>query len=250
MLDIDGTIIRYDYQASPSKRVIEAIKKAQNKVTVSLVTGRSYRSTRRLLQELGITHGYAVVDGGAIIMDVSTHTPLYENFISKSDVEKILTVFEEEDFPLYVKDKYARVSPLDRYTPHPKGKRYEKVSQFFTDEVMTLEDTHRIMKKLSVPTITVMRTLHKKPGIFGVNIANSTATKLHGVVFISKKLGITRDEIIGVGDGYNDFPLLEASGLKVAMGNAIPDLKAVSDYIAPDVDEDGVADVIEKYILN
>lgn len=40
-----------------------------------------------------------------------------------------------------------------------------------------------------------------------------------------------------------------AAGLKVAMGNAIDDLKAIADYIAPTVQEDGVVDVIEKYIL-
>jgi hydroxymethylpyrimidine pyrophosphatase-like HAD family hydrolase len=40
-----------------------------------------------------------------------------------------------------------------------------------------------------------------------------------------------------------------ASGLKVAMGNAIKDLKAIADYIAPSVEEDGVADVIEKFVL-
>ncbi|HXS15232.1 MAG TPA: HAD hydrolase family protein, partial [Candidatus Saccharimonadales bacterium] len=61
---------------------------------------------------------------------------------------------------------------------------------------------------------------------------------------------ISTEEIIGIGDGHNDFPLLMACGLKVAMGNAVDDLKAIADYIAPSVDEDGVADVIEKFILN
>ena len=60
---------------------------------------------------------------------------------------------------------------------------------------------------------------------------------------------IEQYEIIGVGDGYNDFPLLMACGLKVAMGNATEDLKEIADYIAPTVDEDGVADVIEKFVL-
>ena len=64
-----------------------------------------------------------------------------------------------------------------------------------------------------------------------------------------KNLGINTHEIIGVGDGYNDFPLLMACGLKVAMGNAVEDLKAIADYIAPSVEEDGVADVIDKFIL-
>lgn len=56
--------------------------------------------------------------------------------------------------------------------------------------------------------------------------------------------------MIGVGDGYNDFPLLMSCGLKIAMGNAIEELKDIADYIAPSVDEDGLAKVIDKYYLN
>lgn len=47
----------------------------------------------------------------------------------------------------------------------------------------------------------------------------------------------------------NDLPLFEASGFKVAMGNACPELKAVADYIAPSVTEDGLAHVVDRYIL-
>jgi len=66
---------------------------------------------------------------------------------------------------------------------------------------------------------------------------------------VAEILGIKTDEIIAVGDGYNDFPFLMACGLKVAMGNAVPELKAIADYIAPSVDEDGIVDVIERFIL-
>jgi hydroxymethylpyrimidine pyrophosphatase-like HAD family hydrolase len=62
-------------------------------------------------------------------------------------------------------------------------------------------------------------------------------------------LGVKYEEIIGVGDSYNDYSLLMASGLKVAMGNAVKELKDVADYIAPSVDEDGLAEVIERYII-
>ena len=72
---------------------------------------------------------------------------------------------------------------------------------------------------------------------------------VEGAASIAKKLGISRKEIIACGDGYNDYPLLMAAGLKVAMGNAISDLKEIADYIAPPVQKDGVADVIEKFIL-
>ena len=87
------------------------------------------------------------------------------------------------------------------------------------------------------------------PDHVGLEIANVRATKQFGIAEVAKMLHISTHEIIGIGDGYNDFPLLMACGFRVAMGNAVPDLKAIADYIAPSVDEDGVAYVIEKFIL-
>ena len=55
--------------------------------------------------------------------------------------------------------------------------------------------------------------------------------------------------MIGIGDGYNDFPLLMACGLKIAMGNAVEDLKAIADFIVPSVEQDGVAHAINRFIL-
>ena len=63
-------------------------------------------------------------------------------------------------------------------------------------------------------------------------------------------MNIKTEETIGVGDGFNDIPFIQETGFKVAMGNAVDDLKAIADYIAPTVEEDGVAHVIEKFVLN
>lgn len=87
----------------------------------------------------------------------------------------------------------------------------------------------------------------KKEGMPSERVAQ--AIKQHGILEVAEMLGISTHEIIGVGDGYNDFPLLMACGLKVAMGNAVSDLKEIADYIAPTVEEDGVADVIEEFVL-
>jgi hydroxymethylpyrimidine pyrophosphatase-like HAD family hydrolase len=125
----------------------------------------------------------------------------------------------------------------------------KKPSHIFVSE-LTHKTANVIIKKIdSIPTIA----LHKVPswtkGKIGLLISHASSTKLHAVIKVAEMLNIKTNEIIGVGDGYNDFPLLMASGLKVAMGNAVPELKEIADYIAPGVDDDGVADVIAKFIL-
>ena len=57
--------------------------------------------------------------------------------------------------------------------------------------------------------------------------------------------GIRDEEICAVGDDVNDVPMIRAAGLGVAMGNALPEVKAAADRIAPCHDEDGLVCVVE-----
>jgi len=81
-------------------------------------------------------------------------------------------------------------------------------------------------------------------------ITHKEATKHYAAKELAKILGIDTSEMIGVGDARNDVPLLHICGLKVAMGNADNKLKKIAHYIAPSVDEDGVAHIVEKFILS
>ena len=62
-------------------------------------------------------------------------------------------------------------------------------------------------------------------------------------------LGITREEVICCGDGYNDKTMIEFAGLGVAMANARDEVKEVADYITASNDEDGIVKVVKKFIL-
>ena len=75
------------------------------------------------------------------------------------------------------------------------------------------------------------------------------AGKELGMRQIAGRLGIPMEEVIAVGDDVIDQGIVEEAGLGVAMGNADARLKAAADYVAPTNDEDGVADVVERFIL-
>ncbi len=249
MLDIDGTLIPYDYDANPSGRVIEAVKRAQEKVTVSLVTGRSYSSVDRIVKQLDLKTGYAAVSNGSAVVNLENGELLYDMPIAKSDSDAIIQILLNENIPFYIKKDIYEDS-LDR-TRFNKDTEYEKTYMIFTLEEFTHDRVRDIFDKLTnIPNITLHKTRHNRPDQYGFNITHAKATKAHGIEIIMKHLNVLREDVIGVGDSYNDFSLLMASGLKVAMGNALADLKEIADYIAPSVANDGVADVIEKYILN
>jgi HAD superfamily hydrolase (TIGR01484 family) len=75
-------------------------------------------------------------------------------------------------------------------------------------------------------------------------------SKGHALARLADHLGLALEETIGIGDNDNDLELVERAGLGVAMGNASPAVKAAADYIAPPVDEEGVIEVIKRFILS
>lgn len=247
MLDVDGTVISYDYNALPSAKLTKAIKNIVDKVAICFVTGRSYYFLKPVLEKININNGYAVVNNGAHVINLSTKDIIRDEPINIKDAKQIINILEGENIPFYVKQGVYDSSYFN--VPFRKGQVLKIASMIFAEDVYSSEKIDSIQNKLShLSNISSYKAQHKNG--FGINIQHVNATKLHGVEIVLKALNINSKEAIGVGDSYNDFPLLMACGLKVAMGNAVEDLKVIADYIAPSVDEDGVVDVIEKFILN
>ncbi len=246
MLDVDGTVVPYDYDALPSNKLARAIKAAESKVAICFVTGRSYPFLKLVLKKIGLCQGYAVVNNGAHVVNVATDEVLYDQPIDLVDAKQVIRLFEKEKIQFYVKQGLHDIKYFDN--PFKKGQTLKTASMIFTHDVFTSGEVDNFQKKLShLNNLSSYKNQHKNG--FGLNIQHVKATKLHGVEIVLEALQIRPQETIGVGDSYNDFPLLMACGLKVAMGNAVEDLKAIADYIAPSVDEDGVVNVINKFIL-
>ena len=72
MLDIDGTITPYDYEALPSQKVTEAILRASGKVHICLVTGRGYTSVKNIFAHLGLKNGFGAINNGSFVFDLSS----------------------------------------------------------------------------------------------------------------------------------------------------------------------------------
>lgn len=83
-----------------------------------------------------------------------------------------------------------------------------------------------------------------------VEVHSLDASKGHGLRFLAEHYGIAQTETIAVGDSGNDASMIEWAGLGVAVANALPEVFALADEIAPPVTEDGLAHVIERHILS
>jgi len=100
-----------------------------------------------------------------------------------------------------------------------------------------------------IPTDYYDRFTVVRSAPFFLEILNKNSNKGNGVAMLADYLGIASTEVICVGDAGNDIHMLEYAGLSVAMGNAFDDIKAIADYVTHSNEDDGVAHVIEKFIL-
>jgi len=87
------------------------------------------------------------------------------------------------------------------------------------------------------------------PGVDFINVLDPEVSKGTALVALASHLGISLSEVIAIGDGTNDIPLLSCAGLAIAMDNAPDEVKEVADYITLDVDHSGLAAAIERFLL-
>lgn len=246
IIDVDGTLIENKPEALPSLKVADTIYRASKLVHVGIATQRPLFYCESLLKHLKLS-GPSIIAGGAQVIDSETLEILHEKLIDRKDLVKVIKIIKKfkkkNGFNFYIQDTYGQD---EEFTDDYRPRKPLEVAAFSVES----EVADQLKEKLSkITNLAVQKVISWEQGKFGVVVTSALATKQHGIFEVAKILGINTHEIIGVGDSYNDFPLLMACGLKVAMGNAVEDIKAIADYIAPSVEDDGVADVINKFIL-
>ena len=241
MLDLDGTTIPNRFDGMPSQKVTEAIQKAQQSIHIGIATSRCYPIAEKIINHLGLTD-LSIFSGGARICDLSTMEYVYKRPLEDLAASQVCEVLSSFNLPFF-----TCINDIDRL--YAKEQKISECFMIYALEVDPLIVEEVINKLAPITTLSVHRVPDWKANKISLTITHASATKQHGIVEVAKRLGIETSEMIGVGDGYNDFPLLMACGLKIAMGNAVPELKEIADYIAPTVEDDGVAWVIEKFVL-
>lgn len=241
MLDLDDTTVVHGKDSLPTPRVAQAIADAQKKIHVCVATARPLTEARSVLDNLALS-GPCVITNGTQIYDPVKKEIIHEVTLPQNVLPKIFDLCRRHTIVPFVHDGIQDV----RYR---KNKIPVKALSVYIPEI-EMKDVDFFVKVFSIDArINVQKLVAWDKRFMSLDITSSEASKLHGILEVARILDIQTSEIIGVGDGYNDFPLLLACGLKIAMGNAVPELKEIADFIAPTVYEDGVATVIEKFVL-
>lgn len=265
VLDIDDTIA--GKSNTVSQGVKQAIKLAQSQgIKVALATGRMYYSAKRF-HDLIASDLPIVAYNGAWIQCPVTGVR-HHHFPVSSEIAYQL--FDYLKQPTWSKKLEIHCYINDRLYVQEVTAKTEIYRRRSGIEPVLVEDLRSILDQETTKILAIgepqsigdllsnLQQIYPREKLY---LTQSTpiyfeathphASKGFGVRFLAEDLlGITSEQVLAIGDNFNDLEMLEYAGFGVAMANAPEAVKAVAQWVAPDVENDGVAMAIKKFLLS
>lgn len=257
--DVDGTLVGRDLKISSAVRgAIERMMKAG--ISGCLVTGRMYRATLPFARELGFNTPLICYQGAAII-DPASDAILDHHALQNDVVRELATIAERDGMHLQLyrndeyycearnrfSDLYASLSLTEpvivpslreafAYSPATKG-------VVVADPPDAQIYAERLRDALAARA-NVTRSLPEFVEVLDPRVDKGVALR-----FVAAHLGVPIEQTAAIGDSWNDAPLLAAAGFGIAMGSSPPELRDVAGAVVGDVDNDGVAEALDRFVL-
>jgi len=262
-LDLDDTLLRSDF--SISSRTRSAIKRTEAaKVTIVLASGRIPEAMEPFSRLLGLHQrpGYLVSNNGALIQESNTGTVVHEAQIDRETVLAVCDLADAEGFPVQMyEDNLMYVSRQNEYSGHEQkltGLRQVVVENF---RAMVGESCY----KLTIPgdpallshVENLVRTfLGEKITLFNgrpyfLDLMSRGTDKGSALAKIAEISGVSAGETLAIGNSSNDEAMIRWAGIGVAMANSDEHIKSIATLVTEYTnDNDGVAEIIEKYFFD
>jgi Cof subfamily protein (haloacid dehalogenase superfamily) len=267
VLDIDGTISGINNTINPAvQAVVQAVQ--GRGIQVAIATGRMFHSAARFYEILNLDLPLMAYQG-ALIKEPKTETVHRHWTLAQATALQLLDYFEEVEFQqhlsvhAYVNDRlYVRqITPESELYSARTG-----VTLFPVGDLRHLVQEHEPTKLLALSQdathidslYTHLRTQYSPAELYLTKsiatffeATNPLVNKGTAVQYIAEELlGLQPHQVMTIGDNFNDVEMLQYAGIGVAMGNAPDGVKAIADWVAPDVESDGAAIALQKILLS
>ncbi|MBQ9156904.1 MAG: HAD family phosphatase [Eubacterium sp.] len=263
-LDLDGTLTDSNKEISENtRRALFRLMEKGKKVV--LVSGRSIYGVMPLARELKLDQydGYVMGFNGGQVVSCRTGEVLHDYLLPggvAESVYKVTSSYQDVALITYHQDTIITGRRTNQYVElEAFGSRMAvRETDHFAEETAGLSLNKVVACGDPVYISEIMVKLKDK---FGASLNLFTSDPYFGEVMpkgidkgyslqmLVESLGFTSNQVICCGDSGNDIPMIRYAGLGVAMGNALPEVKAAADYVTLTNDEEGVLHVIEKYML-
>ncbi len=260
-LDMDGTLLKEDKSISErNQAAIKAAREAGKNVIIA--TGRPSIGLIPYIEQLDMKgpHDYVVAFNGALVKHIQSGEVIFSKTVTHQDYEALFALSQEYGVHIHaLTDEYVTTPKKNPYTQVEADINSIEIKEWAVQEVPKDDVLVKIMfiddpKKLDAveaklpPEYREKYTVVRSAPIF-LEFLNPAADKGVGVKAVAERENVPRESVICVGDADNDKAMILYAGLGVAMGNAVEPIKKIANTITDDNESDGVAKVIEKYML-
>lgn len=257
VVDLDGTLLNINGNCSnKTKKYLKKLKDFGYIIVIA--TGRVLRDAV-FVTDGAVFANYIISNGGGLIYDMDNKEIISKSEIANYELRRILESYNEEiDYitmcDLYYYNRFGdndskmdlfydrKISDIDKFLDDNSGvfhiivkfKNSDLVCKYFE-----LFDDNEIDVLVMQDSFVDSRWLE----IFGERVSKYNAIKI-----LMDLENISNEDVIAFGDGRNDIDMIKNTGIGVAMGNALDDVKDVSDYVTLSHNEDGVVYFLRKYL--
>ena len=269
-LDIDGTLMNAQKQFPPVN--CRALQECERRgIRIALVSGRSFELMREFARELGV-HPIMCACNGSRIEAGENGPTLCERTFTRADAERVCRTLEDSGMyfnsyrrgKCYMGNPEVRPSLGPRYAHHIPGTIEDPLYPYETicdRERLWGEGMDGVYKFVALGQAYDPGFNRLQAELADMHLSVSSASKRNkefmpsgvdkgfAVRAICRELNIPQKQVMAFGDMTNDIPMLEASGIPVAMENGEDSVKAVARLIAPDHNLGGVGLVLERHLL-
>lgn len=268
-MDMDGTLLNSQKQVTEYTK--EVLRKAADRgVKLVVCTGRIFTSAKSYARIIG-TKAPIIASNGAYIREKDREEVIYEKYINKEKLLKIIRLSREWGFypHIYTTDtiyseklihsslnysKWNETVPEDekiniKIVDSLEDIVNEKGEAFLKVVVMAQDDEIERLQQLKNYIRENIDVAVFSSYMNNFEVMDKEVSKGRALEILAGYYNLSKDEIICFGDNENDKTMFEFAGFPVAMGNAEEELKKIAAYVTVSNDEDGVAKAIEKIVL-
>jgi 5-amino-6-(5-phospho-D-ribitylamino)uracil phosphatase len=270
-LDIDGTLLNSRREISPRNHAaIEAAGRAG--VQIALVTGRRYPAARKVADLLPGRKTLVLHNGGLVIEDA---VAIRVRPLARSSAIAVLTfaksvgadpvvhfgqggeglLYVETASPSHTLLAYylSRSHPDVRVVPNLEAtvaqESDDPLQVMFGGSMNEMGELAAAIEALGLQ-ISALRTVYPRDDLSLIDIVAPTVDKSEALAFLCARWGVGMEEVLAIGDNWNDRLMLLAAGKGCVMGNADHGLLSLGLEVLPGNDEDGVAHAVERFVLS
>jgi len=259
-IDLDGTLLRSNKRLSTANA--RAVAEVTNRgVHVVLATARPPRGVRDIYHRLSLDT-LQVNYNGALIHDMPRGKHVFHQPMSVSLAKKIVKFARKMD-----PDVVISVEVLDKwYTDHVDDKLPTETSKHFSPDFVGPLDaflTVPVTKLMLLAPPDKLKPIHESVRTkfakdiailisddYLIQLVHKRVDKANALKLVAEQYQVPREQVMAIGDAPNDLGMVRWAGLGVAMANGWAKLRGAADLIAPANDDDGVAVVLKKYVLD